>query len=49
MRCWNTTTAVRVDGPLSRVDLGSTHACGLYFDDTAVCWGTDLDGQLAIP
>src|SRR5678815_1977148 len=32
--------------PITAIDVGAAHACGLRNDGTVVCWGANSSGQL---
>lgn len=48
-RCWGSASYyIGAEGPLVTIDSGYAHVCGLYPDDTAVCWGRD-DARIQMP
>jgi len=49
IRCWNTNTRPIADRPLAGFSLGRYHACAVYADDEAVCWGEDDQGRSDVP
>lgn len=49
IRCWNSLTRPIADRPLAGFSLGRYHACAVYADDEAVCWGEDNGGRLEVP
>ena len=43
------TAEAAAPGAYKHVSAGDYHTCGLRADDTGYCWGSNSDGQLAVP